>query len=367
LTNPDRQNPEVIGQHVDSLISRLEAHIHDPAVLTDLKQSLKQLSDLKFALDESSIVAITDHKGIIQYVNDKFCQISKYDRHELLGQDHRIINSGYHDSTFMKKLWKTISSGKVWRGDIKNRAKDGTYYWVNTTIVPFLNEHGKPYQYLAIRNEVTELKRVQEELQQMMKRVMNIQEEERRRFSRELHDGIGQSLFFLLIQLDRLINEKVHPDLEKIRAYVSQIIEDIRGLAWELRPSVLDDLGAVPAIRTYIDNFSEHYGIRVHFDTNLSKRLENQVETTIYRIIQEGLTNIGKYAEVKEAWVSILDLPDRLEVRIVDKGKGFVRDTFAKGVGLFSMEERARAIGGRLRIRSEIGRGTEIILTVPHS
>lgn len=328
--------------------------------------ALKQLADLKFALDESSIVAMTDDKGIIRYVNDKFCEISKYDREELIGRDHRIINSGYHDKAFMNDLWGTITAGKVWRGDIKNRSKDGSYYWVNTTIVPFIGEQGKPYQYWAIRNEVTELKRVQEELQQMMKQVMHIQEEERRRFSRELHDGIGQSLFSLIIQMDRLIGENVHSDLGAIRTHVSHIIEDVRELAWELRPSVLDDLGVVPAIRTYIDNFSEHYGIKVSFDTNLRKRLGAPEETTIYRTIQEALTNVGKYADVDQAMVSVQVLADSLRVEIIDAGKGFVREAVSRGVGLFSMEERARAVGGQLTIHSEPGVGTRVLLVVPY-
>ncbi|MFK5894754.1 MAG: PAS domain S-box protein, partial [Pseudomonadota bacterium] len=131
----------------------------------DLISILRENKYQLVTMDQHDIVSMTDVKGLITYVNDKFCEISGYSREELLGQNHSMLKSGFHSNSFYKKLWKTIAQGNVWHGTICNLKKNGDEYWVEATIVPFLDDNGKPYKYVAARTDISEFRKNEQRLQ----------------------------------------------------------------------------------------------------------------------------------------------------------------------------------------------------------
>lgn len=200
-----------------------------------LQQSLKETHAYKYALDESAIVAITDRFGRITYVNENFCKISKYSRDELIGKDHRIINSGYHSKDYVRRVWDTIQAGRVWKGDFRNRASDGSFYWVDTNIIPFLDESGKPYQYLAIRYDITQKK--QAELMAARNRVLEMEISEKSAQLSEVLQRITDG--FIVLDRNfvyRYVNDKVtemtgHTREQLIGKNVWEIFPDAVGSA----------------------------------------------------------------------------------------------------------------------------------------
>lgn len=336
-----------------------------------LDKTLKELADIKFALDASSIVAITNQKGEIIYVNDQFCHISKYLREELLGQDHRIINSKHHSKEFFRELWRTIAQGKVWKGEIRNKAKDGTFYWVDTTIVPFLNQQGKPYQYVSIRNEITKKKLMEEQIKALPQRILQAQEQECNRIARDIHDDLGQSLATLKMFIQSASLEEFQKgkkstiQQKKIIEYLNTIIEKSRSLATRLRPSTLEVLGLTTALKMMLGEIKQNNKLKISFRHGSLDGLHFKAEAiNVFRIIQEAIANVLKHAKATSIQIRITKVKGNLRISIMDNGVGFVRNGGSAGLGLVTMQERAKLLGGSVKINSIRNKGTTILVDI---
>lgn len=307
-----------------------------------LQSSLKELQDIKFALDEHSIVAITDKRGVITYVNEKFCQIARYTRGQLIGKSHRIVKSGYHDREFFRNLWQTISRGEVFKGEIKNRASDGTDYWVDTTIVPFLDHDGKPYQYVAIRTDITERKIFEEQMQ----RAKNQAEAANRakseflaNMSHEIRTPMNAILGMTRLTLDTDLTEEQNHFLKIVQSSgksLLQLLNDI--LDFSKIEAGRIEIEAVPFSLFELTNgvlqsyFSVSREKKIEFKLNIDEKLPEMYEGDPYRIRQvltNLISNAVKFTEKGHIVLSVKQIgePENLdyieiEMAVIDSGIG---------------------------------------------
>lgn len=459
-----------------------------------LEKKVKEVSDLRYALDEGTIVDIADQNGVITHVNDNFCTISKYSREELIGQNHRLLNSGHHPSFFFKELWTTVQAGKIWRGEVMEKAKDGSFFWLDTTIVPFINVKGKPYQYVSIRKDITDRKLADQELkeseakfrnlvegipvgvyildkngfkyvspgfermfgyseQEMLssikvedlvypddrkkvlaaidqkisgevqnthystrvlrkdgkllyvdiissrliyygqptsigtifditdkveeekrinKAVNDAQEKERLQIGMELHDNVKQIMAASLMSLGFAKDSmEGNPDvavqtIENVRDYIREAIQELRRLSHQLAPSADSNLPLAEKIRMLADNMNSAKSLDIHINVeDFDEPLHTDIQLAFYRILQEQLSNILKYAKAKLAEIVIERKGNVIQLRVKDNGKGFDTSVKKDGIGLENIKRRVSVLGGETKIISSPGHGCEIIVSIP--
>ena len=352
-------------------------------------------------MDQSTIVAITDQRGAINYVNDEFCRISKYSRSELLGQDHRIINSGFHPKDFIRELWTTIASGQVWKGELRNRAKDGSLYWVDTTIVPYLNSEGKPYQYVAIRHDITGRKQAEA---RVLEQAAELQRATQLSFVGELAAGLAHEIKNPLAGIQGAVDilirrrDKNDPEreaLEGMRHEVSRIDKTVRALLDRARPrlvsvrlaSLTDTVAQVVSLAQsqIITAVTRGHQVAIEYDPPddpINIQIDpGQIEDAVLNLVLNALEAVDGKGNVR---VRVFRAnSDSIEeeqaiVEVSDDGYGICEEDLAQifrpffttkregtGLGLPAVKRIARLHGGRVEVSSTLGQGSVFTIHLP--
>ncbi len=371
------------------------------AVNTQLGIANKELEFQKIALDNHAIVSITDHAGVITYVNDKFCDISQYGRDELIGSFHGIINSGGHSDLSSKKLWRTIVSGKVWRGEIKGRAHDGSYYWVFTTIYPFFDKQGKPCKFVSVQTDITRIK----ETEVMLKEAKQAAEEASKaksdflaNMSHEIRTPMNAILGMSRLALQTALTDKQKNYILKINSSAEsllRIINDILDfskieagkLDIELVEFELEDL--LEKLLVLIGDKAEAQGIELLFniDTNiptafisdpyrlgqvLTNLCSNAVKFTAtggevvvnISLIKEDAINVWLHYSVRDTGIGISsEQQARLFQPFSQGDSSTTRKYGGTGLGLIISKQLVEMLGGEIWVESKSGAGSTFHFT----
>ncbi|MGW6665057.1 MULTISPECIES: PAS domain S-box protein [Peribacillus] len=347
-----------------------------------LKGSIKELEDMQYAINQSLIVAITDDKGVIIEVNDKFSEVSGYGRDELLGHTHKIVNSGYHSKEFFEHMWKTVHERKVWHGEIRNKAKDGSFYWVDTTIVPFFSEEGKPFQFLALRYDITERKQSEEMLhrQDKLAAVGQLAAGVAHEIRNPLTSMKGYTEFLQLDETDENKLEYLEIIMDEINR-VNEIVEEFLQLA-KPQALILESKNLVPIIQNVVsltDFEARKKNITLISDFNEEEILvrcdENRLKQVILNFIKNGMEAMPDGGVIK---VMTELKEDKVHISITDTGIGMPPEQLKRlGEPFFTTKKTGNGLGlmisfkiieshlGNVFVESEVNKGTVFNIVLP--
>lgn len=323
----------------------------------------------------SDAILVIDKSGFVMEANPAAEQMTGYTVQELIGQVHlceicKGIATCSEEVTCVDCFSKRF---KLPSFEMLVKHKDGTESAVMASSSKIPGDL-KADMVITLRDMSEQQRAERERFQRMMTNyVIQAQEEERKRISRDLHDGIGQALYSIMIGLKVLdtieLDDAIQAHLSEVQQMTVRTLEEVKSMAVELRPSSLDDLGLVPAIRSYCKRFEQTFGMEAMLKiVGSQRRYATQVETALYRICQEAMTNAAKYADIDSIRITLQDQEDVLELVVVDEGRGFDPDKLVAqgtGLGLFGMRERAQLLGGEMKVESTPGLGTTIHVKIP--
>ena len=345
--------------------------------VSERKRSESQLRLTQFSVDQAAeSIFWADCTGRFRYVNESACRKLGYTREELLAMRVQDIDVNV-DQQWWWRHWDQMTGADGGAIETLHRRKDGSTYPVEISLKYFQFE-GHEYVCSFVR-DITKRRRAERAMRGLSAQILQAQEAERRRVARELHDGVNQilsSVKFGCHSVEKLLgvdDGAIDQAVRTVNAHLDTAIAEVRRISQSLRPSVLDDLGLVSAIRSACEAFRTRTGIDVEENlTDLSERLAGNVELALYRMLQEALGNIEKHSEATAVSVDLRADHDYVTMRIRDNGRGFqrqavkaARSSAAGGLGLLHIRERAIFLSGTARILSRIGRGTEVFVQIP--
>jgi PAS domain S-box-containing protein len=298
-------------------------------------------------------------------VNPKFTEATGYSVEEVLGKNPRLLKSGRQPPEFYKQMWETITAGHDWRGDICNRKKNGGLFWESAVIAPIKDEHGTITHFMAIKEDVTELKQLQRE-------VLEISEREQARIGRDLHDGACQSLAGVAILIDAAVRDMVReksnsvPLIRRTSKILRETVHEIRNLAMGLFPAKIADRGLAWALQDLASEIRNRYHINCRFLMPRSITITDPNATIhLYRIAQEAIGNAMRHGHARNISLELAESDGRVSLVIQDDGRGLPRRQKKWGLGMHSMRYRAKMLGGWLNVCPAVKRGTDVICSFP--
>lgn len=360
----------------------------------ELGKSYQDLEAVNLVQEDPTILMKLDENGEIEFISDHFKQIMSVNGSGFASNLFDWFKEENLNDDFITSLRNILSRGEAWNGEINVTDLDGDLIWLDMSMQPVVNGNSGKTKILAIGRDVTEVKEAKQRSREINREaiekrvkeqqyrsvlILEGQEEERKRISQEIHDGIGQMLTGLKLNLEG-ITPSDSPHMKKrirdTKDLMKSVIKEVRRVSFNLTPSSLVDFGITPAMKKISQEVTALSSTVVEFDnkTNFINRLDKNVETNLYRIVQEAVNNGIKYAQADKIVISFEHNPSHLIVVVEDNGKGFEFEKLEKtghfgasGHGIFNMKERAAFINGSFDIQTKLGVGTKIIIKLPLS
>jgi len=372
----------VIRGQSDEIIS-IQGIIRDITLEREAQEEIRRLSHGIESAGE--MIMMTDLSGIIIYANPAFYTLTGFTPAEAVGNKPRILKSGKHNQAFYEEMWTALLDGKIWTGVVINKRKNGQEYNASMTIAPVKNEQESVVGFVAIQTDITRRIRMEEALRTseanykyLAQKLLTVQDEERERISRDIHDSLGQYLATLAVHTDLNINKlkDIAPDvslsMQEAKDLIKNAIDECRRLSYELNPLTLQKLGLVQAVNELVRNVNDRSNLNIIFNKKMPDlRLKPVIEVTIYRVIQEALSNIMKYAKAKQVKISLSMNEGIIDLSIADDGVGLEQSQSEhsgetiSGFGMLNMRERVNQCHGKFHIQSEPNKGVTIQISIP--